>query len=202
MTPYLRLFLAILILFSASCSHTLKPVEYVHYVEDVKNGLHPIQEKQPYVFSLQYKPLDYVALEELRQAEVSSEELKKEIKSFGAMQYFTFRISTTDSTKDALKVNKASDKESTERQNYFDFYIQRDLKLIEGSDTLPCRLCHCVRGNGLTPYNDFVLAFDHPKKVVNGDLTFIYEDKILKTGTVTFLIAQSSINHIPQLKTD
>ena len=200
MVNKVRLLFALVVLVMTSCSHSLKPVDYVHYVEDSKNGLHPWQEKSLFLFSLQYKPLDYVALEELRQQQVTSQQLKQEKKSFGTMQYFTLRISTKDSSNDLLKTGTKTAQEYSKRQNYFDFIIQNDLKLIEGGDTLPCRLCHFVRNYGLTPYGDFVLGFEQPKN--ESDLKFIYNDNILGTGPVTFLIRQSSIDHIPQIKTD
>jgi len=191
-----------LIFFVCSCEHQeLKPLDYVQYIENPKNGLHPTIEKIPFVFSLQYKPLDYVALEELRQPNVTYNQLKEEKKSFGNMQYFTLRISTTDSTNDVLKTGTSSKEDYSKRQNYFDFNIQRDLKLIEYGDTLPCRLCHCIRSYGLAPYSDFVLAFDGQLKD-DGDIKFIYEDKMLKTGLVTFVITQNSITNIPKIKTD
>jgi hypothetical protein len=198
----LYLFLLSLTVILDSCSHTLKPIDYVHYVEDPKNGLHPSHVQQPFLFSLQYKPLDYVALQEIRQLQVSEGQLEDEKRSFGTLQYFTFRISSTDSTKDVLNVQTTSDKDYSQRQNYFDFYLQRDIKLIENGDTLPCRLFHCVRSYGLTPYSDFVLGFDNPKDKRGSDIKFVYEDKILKSGTISFLITQNSMKHIPQIKTD
>jgi len=194
----------ILICFSlvvVSCHHSLKPIEYVKYVEDNKNGLHLKQTRQQFIYSLQYKPLDYVALEELRQEQVTASELQQEKKSFGNMQYFTFRISSSDSTKDILKEGTTTNEEYSQRQNYFDFHIQRDLKLIEDGDTLACRLCHCIRTYGLTPYADFVLAFEgnHKSKV---DMLFKYDDKILNTGAVDFVIKNSSIKNLPEVKTE
>lgn len=181
----------------------LTVVEYIRWVEDESNGLIVSKVIQDFVFSVQYKPLNYVALKSLKRTAPDEEQLSKEMVEIEDLQYYTLRIGTNDGTKDLLKAGIESEDDYFMRIEYFSFHIQKDLQLIDGLDTLPCVLHHFERTYGITPHTNIVLAFKLPEdKSAEGMLkakTLIYNDQILGTGKILLTIKEEDLRMIPHL---
>lgn len=177
----------------------LPPMEYVAWIENAENGLKVTKKVDDIVFTLQYKPHDYLVLKESKKVSPAPEDIIKGKKEIEDMQYFTFQVGNEAGTADGLTAGINDDSERYGRIEYFTSAIQKDFKLVEGTDTLPCLLHHFERTFGLTPYTTFVLGFENRKRSEATDKVFIYEDKILQTGTIKILIPASSLNKIPQL---
>jgi hypothetical protein len=85
--------------------------------------------------------------------------------------------------------------------------VQEDFFLLEGKDTLPCRISHFERAYGLQPKAKIVLAFDKRKTYLkktdektDSDKTLIFYDKVFGAGIVKLRIEKDVLNSIPQLK--
>jgi hypothetical protein len=176
----------------------LSAMDYLRWIENKENGLVKRKDIGEYYFELQYKPLEYVALQAFQEESYTAEEIKTEIEANKDMQYFTLKIGTVSGTESPL--NKGGDAYS--RVEYFSFKIQNCFTLIDGNDTLPCLLSHFERTYELTPYNTFVLAFSNPNpgEEINNDLKFIYNDDVLGTGKANIIIEAENINRVPKLK--
>lgn len=180
-------------------SEKLKPAEYVAWVTDKKNGLKVEKTIGEFTYTTQYKPLPYVALLELQKENVSAVELKQKMDEYSGLQYFTFQIST-DSQDELLKKNLSETNEYYRRIQYFSFDMQKDLKLIEGKDTLDCELYHFERVYGIAPYARFVLGF--PKTNNNDDKTLFLDEQIFGSGKIYLTVQAKNSNQLPAVITN
>ena len=180
---------------------SLHPAEYVEWIENPGNGLRTTKQVDELLFTLQYKPHDYLALKASKKINPTAEEMRKYKNEISDLQYFTLQLGNADSTADGLTTGMNDDSEFYGRIQYFTSAIQNDFKLVDGKDTLPCVLHHFERTYGLTPYTSFVLGFRNSQKNEVTDKIFIYEDKILQTGTIKISIDAASLERIPQLIT-
>ena len=165
----------------------------------MENGLKKIETIGDYEFTIQYKPVDYVALVEGRNLNVSQEDLDQKAEELADFQYYNFRIKTNVAT-ELLASNITEEDEYYGRLNYFVGHAQDDLQLYEGNDTIPCSLYLFERNYGLAPYNDIVIGFKSSN--TTDDKTIVFNDRVLGVGPVKFKIKSNDLANIPNLKTN
>lgn len=188
------LFIALL----TSCfQEALSPNDYRSWVENKENGLWVAKELGDFEFSILYKPTEYIALLELNPDSINEQKIEKSRKDLGDMQYFTLKIKAKHGN-DLLKTGVENDLQYFDRLNYLSAFMQEDIKLIEGSDTLPCKLFHMERNYGLAPYNNFVLGFAATKN--ENDKQVEIHDRVFGVGKVILKVSKEDIENIPQLK--
>jgi hypothetical protein len=193
---YLFLFANVLIV---ACSHTkeLDPASYVHYVESPDNGLLLKEKINGVGYSLQYQPTDYLVMLEMRSFQIPEDTFKMEYNRFKGLEHYNFHIARKEIDSIVSKMNDTA-KIKKQVTEYFDFKIQKDIKLLEGSDTVKCAICQCESDGNITPYYSFVLGF--PKKNYDGDRRFVFYSKVLGTGEVKLTVKGSKMRDIPALK--
>ena len=183
----------------ASCKHGVPPGEYVRYVENPNNGLKVKQEVNGVGYILQYQPIEYCVMLEKRSFSIPSEIFKEEYKRFQGLEHYILRIDKTEM--DSL-VNKLGDSSHYKKSitEYFDFNIQKDIKLVEGTDTIPCGLCQIDAG--MASSYTFTLGFPNKNNEPSSlsDRYIIYSNKILNTGNVTLCVKGKDVKGIPNLK--
>jgi hypothetical protein len=178
----------------------LSPVNYVKWVEDAQNGLNKEKQIGEMIYSAQYKPYNYVICEQERQPTIADSTVRKDMSQLGNMQYFNLKISLGGGQGELLKYNLSSREEYDGRVNYFAFGMQKDIELVDGSDTLPCLLYHYERIYDVAPSATFLLGFA-PGKSSKSDRTLILFDKGFKKGIIKFYFEAKAINILPQLQT-
>lgn len=201
---YSFLFLSVLLI--RNCSRTqlsLSPAGYVSWIESEENGLCPSKKIGQLQFDLQYKPLEYIVLKDNAGMKLSPAEMKKQVSEIGDMQYFTLRISS-EKGGDLLQSDAMEMAEFSNRLAYFSSGMQKDLKLIEGNDTLNCLLFHFERSFGIDPRSTFVIGFplakqDGPGGTSATDKIFLYDDHELGAGPVMLAIKARQISMLPTL---
>jgi hypothetical protein len=178
----------------------LEPLKYVSWVENEKNGLKAKKEIGDFVYTLQYKPLPYIALMEKRDPQVKTEYVQKRVKELRGMQYYTLTITSKDK-KEVLASHIDSENEYYDRLQYLVDGAQDDISLIEAGDTLPCRLYHFERDYGITPNAKILLGFEEATgEKAKEDRTIYFNERILGSGRMFLAINASSISKLPQLK--
>ncbi|MGZ4041849.1 MAG: hypothetical protein ACXVO9_01520 [Bacteroidia bacterium] len=178
----------------------LDPAEFVKWCRDEENGLLKSKEIGDITFSLQFKPAEYVICMEQKTNMLSSKVLSEGLNELDGMDYYDFKIEITSGEGELLKHNSSSVAGYNERVNYFAFEMQKDLKLINGTDTLDCKLFHFERAYDVAPYTVFLMAF--PKiRNENKEVVFLYEDKVFKKGIIKFTYSKEELTQIPKLKT-
>jgi hypothetical protein len=166
----------------------------VKYIEDEANGLKVSKTIGDIHYSIQYKPDDYILLKENNheQSVIKKEDLKD-------MQYYTMQYALVKSGKDILKVHLDNTNDYYARTNYFSFNLQQDIYLVEGKDTMACKLFNYINSYGLSPKADFVMAFDKSKHKEQEDKMLVLEDKVYGGGIIKLKIEKESIQQIPEL---
>ena len=190
------------ILLLASCGKdVLAPKEYANYIRNEKNGLQVSKTIDGFEFSLLYKPVEYIALMQDKDENISKSVLDEKTKPMQGMQYYTFTIKT-ESGQELMREGISAENEYYERLDYIVSYMQNDISLIDGKDTLPCALFHYERNYNIAPQNNFVLGFEIPKAEENTvtDKTLVFNDQILGIGKLMLTINSNAIKNIPQLK--
>src|SRR5688572_28263835 len=180
-----------LLIRQCSVTEPLPAKDFISWVESEDNGLLVKKEIGDYRFLLQYKPHEYLVMQNEDKLEFSDSEmrtLKNEIKD---MQYYTFRMEAIGTNNDVLKHNIIENDEYYARLEYFAMKMQNDVCLVEKGDTLDCLLFHYERAYGIDPRSTFVLGF--PVSSAHSDKTFVYNDKTLGCGPVKMTIRQQDI---------
>jgi hypothetical protein len=193
--------LSICILFEGCTKKELSPSDYMHWIEDSSNGLKQVQEMGGYEFTAQFRPSEFQALQELRDSIPDKTLLEKTTGNYKNTYYFIFKMATEDHDKDILKAGISSPNEYYGRLQYFISGLQNDFKLAAGKDTLACSLCNFERTYSVSPYSNFVLAFDRPKNDTGTkDLVLYYQDRVFGGGRLSFRFDKKDLDHIPQIQ--
>jgi hypothetical protein len=184
------------LLFCFACRSSLDVREYVHYVESPDNGLRIEKEAGHLKFISQYKPVEYLALQ--NDPAHNPANVSKETEELQGFHYFTFRITSKNGT--PVLESKENTEEHFQKLNYAEFSLQRDFSLVEGNDTLPCEIYHFERSYNLSPFSNFILAFPAKNKTGKNDLTLVYNDNLFGTGKSQFTIKAKDLKGIPGIK--
>lgn len=169
--------------------------DYISWCRDKDNGLLKSKVIKNMCYTLQYKPLEYIACVE-NEGNISKEELKSKEAELSGLDYYDLRIEAPENVGELLKYKLNSSAEYQQRVNYFAFSMQNDIKMICGGDTLDCKLYHFERAYDIAPYATFLLAF--PKSSC-AEKTFVFQDKVFGTGIIKFTYLSSETNLLPQL---
>jgi hypothetical protein len=182
-------------LFSTKISKDkLTAEKYLQWVEQPKNGLRVQKTIEDYEYDAQYKPVEYILLKENRH--LTQDALVKQKKALEALDYFTLRLSNI-SSKDFLKGNVSNKYSYQEILNYYAYEMQKDIQLIEGSDTIKCALYHFERNYGLAPFRSFVLGFERISRQSDEDKILIIHNRIANQGIVKMRINSIDLNAVP-----
>jgi hypothetical protein len=144
----------------------LAPKDYVQWNENPENGMIIEKTIGDFSFSSFYETPEYLALKEFGDTQFTKKEYEEKLMEYDGMEYFSFRIQSLSNTEELLKVGIKSDDEYYARIEYFSFKMQKDFKMIEGNDTLDCKLFHFERVYGLAPKATFIMGFSSDKKSV------------------------------------
>lgn len=170
--------------------------EYMSYVENEENGLKVKKEVEDMEYTLQLKPTDYVTLFELKSKAKDEKLFNETKKEFEGLQYYTLRI---QSKKFSNLLNFDGQRDDGSKLDYLAFKMQDDLKLVDGTDTLSCMIYHFERTYNITPYCDFLIAFEKSKGKGITDKTLIFDEKLFNSGIIKFKIRKEDIENIPSL---
>lgn len=192
---------------SLSCNKGgMTPSEYIRYIDNKTNGL--VKDKKIGVFTVdcEYKPSAYIVIKENYK-----QNPKEVIKNFenenieaSKMFHFYIRLSA-ENENDVLKNDIQNQEEYFERLNYFSNFVQKDLYLISGSDTIDCAYTYFERNYGLSNKSTILLGFKRSemnKSNSDQSLTLIYDDQVLGMGPVHFKFSSKDISNIPVLDTN
>ena len=189
----------LMIVVVSSCKNELSPSAYVSWVRNSANGLKVERKIDPYTIAVQYKPQDYMALQEIRGTGMTAVEYDTIEKSYEGAEYYDLGISVTGSNKDFMMYNIKSPNEYFTKEQYMTFQLQKHLTLVAGRDTLPCKIFHFERNYNSSPTSHFSIGFDEPKEK-DANRLIIYDDEILGLNQVILEIQGKNIAKVPRLK--
>jgi len=187
----------------ASCKRgSLGCQDYVKWMDNPNNGFKMTKAFEGIKYTLQYKTKEYLAIQDNKGQPLSPTSLAKGIEQYNDMCYFTLRMETFDKAHDPLTVKIVSEDEYHQRNTYFSYQFQNELKVLVNTDTVNCGLFSMVNNYGLAPYVDFVLGFPLKSDKVSDDLVFLLDDKTFNNGIVKFTFKSRDINDAPKLLTN
>ena len=141
-------------------------------------------------FSVQYKPLEYIAIMEQRN-NASEETVARRTKELKGQSL---------KGEDVLKSGIQEEKEYYNRLNYLSTFLKQDLYIIQGKDTLSPALYQFERNYGLAPYAIAVVAFEEPDSTHKYNKEFIIQDKVFTQQELRLKFNQEQIKKTPTLK--
>lgn len=181
---------------------SLYPSEYVKWVQDEANGLRKEKTIDELLFSVQFKPYDYIICEEEKNDTINKHIRNNKISELNDMEYYDLRITIKDSQGELLKYNLSGVAEYNERVNYFAFQMQKDISLIQNGDTIPCGLYHFERAFDTSPSSTILLGFKKIKgRKSTEEKTIVFHDKIFDKGIIKFTFDSKELTNIPKLRT-
>lgn len=178
----------------------LRPSDYVQWVNNPENGLLKKKIIPPLTVEVLYKPLAYIVANEERSNAIPKEVYEQRVKELGSLQYYTLKLGIIDENLDVTNYEVTNNAEQQERLNYLSFAMQKDIKLIDGKDTLPCKLFHFERSYDLSSARTFVLAFDQLETNQNQSKTLVLDLPYFKTGPIKLNYKTADLEAIPSLK--
>lgn len=191
----------VLLLLLQSCSAPeLVPSDYVAWVNDEANGLLKKKTINPLEVELLYKPVPYIIANEKRSNEIAKADYDSRAKELEGMQYFTLKLGIVGEQQDVTNYGVEDAAQQQERLNYLSFAMQKDIKLIEGGDTLACQLYHFERSYDIASYRTFVLAFEQKEENKAQDKTLVLDLPYFKTGPIKLNYKTSELEAIPTIK--
>ncbi|WMX17578.1 hypothetical protein [Aureispira sp. CCB-E] len=178
----------------------LIPSDYVAWVNDSNNGLLKKKSIHPLEVELLYKPIPYIIANEQRSNTIDEGIYQKRMKDLKELQYYTLKLGILGGEFNVSNYEVSDNATQQERLNYLSFAMQKDIKLVEGKDTLNCALYHFERSYDITPYRTFVLAFQQKEINKGKDKTLILDLAYFKTGPIKLNFKGADLVRIPNLK--
>lgn len=146
------LFLKIVVVFVVvallSCSQTLPERDYIKWIRSYENGLHINRMQAPFVFDVQYLPLEY-------------RQLTGNVSNAG-FECLTIDIYVNDPSKSILNHEVNDPTEISKRQYYFSYQFQDAISLEVQGRKYPCTLFHFEQTE-LSNKQKFIVGFEIPE---------------------------------------
>lgn len=177
-----------------SCNRALPKDEYMAWVKSENNGLLVSRTIGSLKISAQYKPAELRLLEQ--EESIEPDQYDKVIAEFKELQYFELML--LDKRGDLLELTETTS-EKSELLDYFSFRMQNDISLIDGVDTLECKVFHFVRSYDLKNEKKFILAFESKSTKIT-DKTLVVDLNLLQTGIIKLVYPESVTSNFPSLK--
>lgn len=190
--------LSSLLLACSDATSLLDGKEYLSWVKNPDNGLMLTKKLGGISYSAQYKPYDFIVLNEQKEYNLTKTIVENREKELKGMIYYNIRISTLDHT-DILAKGVNDKSIYTQRLNYLSYDFQNNISLVTETDSVNCGLYHFVQTYGITPYIDMVVGF--AAEQIPTSQTLVIDDRVFGNGIIKFYIDKQDINNIPHLVT-
>lgn len=178
----------------SSCSRDLSPIAYVQYVENSVNGLKQETIIEGTKVTLQYKPLDYIIVQNLKQEQINQVQYNQ-AKSEQGKGYIYFNL--------RLSINEGQGWSDPSKEDTFhsilagEFKEQIHLKLDD--QKIPASIYYLETGMGVFPHSTVLLGFE-VQEGYNENMTLQIQKNKLIPYPVTLTIQQEDIKNTPVLK--
>lgn len=176
-------FLLLLMLSASACNKgaILSPNEYAAFVKNPENGYLKAVQKGDMKVECLYKPNDYEALTYLGHGKLSAASLEAVKKDIAGNKYYELLI-------------HRGKKQNENVEMYINYYLEKDLRLVFGKDTIKPNSFLVEPFNGVTPFQRVMFSFPD-KYPDNENFTVLIDStndaSLIKTG---FAYSANTIN--------
>lgn len=196
----IKLILLGLILITTSCEkHQLDSNEWIKYVENEDNGLKSKIATGEYLYTFQYKPLEYIVLKELNHIN-NKVKFNKRLSELKKSIWFNVSISSKGSEINPLKENSNSTDDYNKTLSYFNNSAMKNFTLTYGNQEMNQIGYYFENTYGLTPNDVMIIGFNIPDSIPKQDIQLSYDDKIYQNGLLKIKITKKEFKQIPTLK--
>ena len=167
--------------------------DYVQWINDPSNGLSKSKVVGDIKFTLRYKPVDYIVLNEVLANTITSGGFDSLKRKYDGLQYFEMTIDPSTGNENILKYQTNSASDYNENLNYYSFKMREDIKLIDGDSILPCVLFNFDNSHDLSKHSTAVFAFERSSLNTLTDKVIKYDATRLGIGFVKIEIDRKSV---------
>ena len=197
--------LVVLFAFSAQqqAPRRLNPVEYARWIVSPSNGLQSKVTEGSYDFIVNYLPADYMILKEFRGREFSRKQFEKRQKELKNTEYYSLLINLNNGKNNVVKSLVDEHKANADQVvKYLAYDLQREIRLVKGTDTLKCSFLHMEETYEVTSYARLTLVFDVPeegRRKSDQDRTILATFPWLQNPDLRFSIAKKNLQNVPKV---
>ena len=182
------------------CSHKkkMKPVEYVHWIEDTDHYLHQVKQLGDIELDVQYRPADYILCKSGELEDVVSPDLLDSLRQKYDSLFFVSITLKGINGGDPL-VGVAGPEQIEAVLYYFQFQFQKDifLSLEKSGQKLSPVLFHFERFYTVNNAKTFLVGFDKNVKTLDQDVQLIIDSEYLPSGQVNFTFDKEELSDQP-----
>lgn len=167
----------------------LTPSEYREWIEDPAHGFVRTKTLGAFIIEARYVTPELKAIQILGEASTDIELRRAEARRYSELEYYSISLKLPEYKDELLKLNVGNDIGMyQQRVQYYGFYVHQDVKLITGSDTIPCAVHNWERTYGAA--NKIQLEFAFPSSsLLNREESFrefIFTDRVFGNGPIHF----------------
>ena len=191
------LFLLLFISLHGCKQERLEPGQFMQWVDNYDHGLVKTEIVGKVKYTVAYRPWNYQLARSLASGDSFA------LESGQAKNHcFIVKMEPVDGKTPVLTIDAKQKEEPFMRISYYLDQAQRDMQLLEGSDTLKVQSYIYERLYNVSPNQTLVVGFSQQDSLGSKDIDFIMEDRALSTGKMTFHFSRETLKHIPQLITN
>lgn len=129
----------------------LSPSDLKKYVENPENGFVQVVNTGTYRISCMWEPAEYVAVNYFRSDKIKKEEFEPKRKAYSDFELYRLEIRSSDP------------KNMKSLTEYFSFYMQDDIRMVLGGDTVSCEVYHAEPFNAISGTQNIEFGFSSVK---------------------------------------
>lgn len=165
----------------SSC--TIDRTSYVRYFNNPSSGLSDVYSSESWVYSLQYRSPELMALIEVGDSNPSKVEFEKIVENYKDLDYYLLTIKNKITVKDQSQITK-----------YLSFSFRDQIKLLTNIEEKQADLYHYEGGLSSFGEHRCLLGFVKQEKMDNQ----ISIERFVNDKNIQFNITQEAISKIPQ----
>ena len=173
--------------------------EFVDWCADDDHKLNKLKEISDMKYNLSYLPAETMAFLELRKETYDFSKFQKAKEGYSEMTYFNFKIEALNARTELLKYKLSSPAQYDERVKYMAFGVEKDIYLVQGTDTLNPGLCHFERIFEVAPHGTLLFGFDNTQFDKDKEFTIVYNDRLFGKGFVKFNYKNKQLINLPKI---
>lgn len=173
--------------------------EYLTWLGENKEQLIQESELDNFDYTVRYLPAEYVILKYNDHFDFNSKQGQQELAAYNKSIYFSYEVKSK-SGKDPLHELSRNTLDYHDKLKYYSFDAQNDFKLIQGKDTLDCKLYHMERTYNTAPIMRVSLVFEKPKEFTQQDFILSFNDQKQANGRMNYYYSIDQINNLPTIK--
>lgn len=173
--------------------------EFISWTVNEENGLAKMKKINDIDFKIAYLTAPQLAYMELKGRPYSKEEFEQTLQNYTSMTYFNFRVELNGGSGELLKYQLHSAQQYDQRINYMAFGMEKDICLVQGTDTLNPGMYHFERIYDVAPYATVMLAFDNKKFDKTKAFSVIYNDRLFNKGYIKYMYKSNQLIDLPNL---